>query len=285
LLRELKEAEVPQATQGIGPLGGVVGTSSPQDTLNINSKYKGGTISSPNSPPDKQAGRAKTKETSMATRVHQIALTKSGEFTVDEITGDLVKSSFISPPPTTPEEWASLKKRVSNTLGRMVMLVRVKNGTYRRPAEASEYDLDISPEYEPDSGRLRILRVIPKPLPIRLPLDLHQYVLIYPGDLIVVAGATNAGKTAFLLNLVLLNWQLFPVRYLTSELSEVRLTLRLHRFCEVHGMSLDDWDRHVNFISREGNFASAIDPTGLNVIDYLEIYKEFQEVGMPIKGL
>jgi hypothetical protein len=40
-LRVSEEAEVPQATQGIGPLGGVVGTNSPQDTFNKNTIYKG----------------------------------------------------------------------------------------------------------------------------------------------------------------------------------------------------------------------------------------------------
>ena len=120
---------------------------------------------------------------------------------------------------------------------------------------------------------------------MRLPLGLDQYVLIYPGDLIVVAGATNAGKTAFFLDLVQLNWHLFPVKYLTSELSENRLTLRLRRFCEVHGTSLDDWEQHVDFRSRNSNFAPVLNPAGLNVVDYLEIYKDFQEVGMPIKEI
>ena len=90
---------------------------------------------------------------------------------------------------------------------------------------------------------------------MRLPLGLDQYVLIYPGDLIVVAGATNAGKTAFLLDLVRFNWDQFPVKYLTSELSDKLLTLRLLRFCEVHGTSLEDWEQHVDFRSRDSNFA------------------------------
>jgi hypothetical protein len=100
-----------------------------------------------------------------------------------------------------------------------------------------------------------------------------------------VAGASNAGKTAFLLNLVRLNWDLLPVKYLTSELSEVRLNIRVHDFCEVHGTSLDDWDRLVDFRRRDSNFASAMNPAGLNVIDYLEVYQDFQEVGLPIKAI
>lgn len=226
----------------------------------------------------------------MAAQIQQIALANSGEFTVEEITHDLVKSSSISPNPTTPEEWASLRKRVSNRLGRLVnkgLLERVngKTGIYCRAGYKPEQTQAYSPEDQSDNGRLRILRTIPKPLTMRLPLDLNQYVLIYPGDLIVVAGATNAGKTAFFLNLARLNWDLFPVKYLTSELSEVRLGIRLHDFCEVHGTSLDDWDRHVDFRVRDSNFAPAMNPIGLNLIDYLEIYKDFQEVGVPIKAI
>jgi hypothetical protein len=87
------------------------------------------------------------------------------------------------------------------------------------------------------------------------------------------------------LNLVRLNWDLFPVKYLTSELSEARLSVRLHRFCEAHGTSLDEWEQHVDFKSRDGNFAPALNPGGLNVVDYLEIYKDFHEVGLPIKEM
>jgi hypothetical protein len=226
----------------------------------------------------------------MAAGVQAIALSASGTFTVDEIAKEVVKSSSISPHPATPEEWHSLRKKVSNELGRLVRRGRLervkgKKGVYCRPGEEPSQAPTYSLEEGADAGRLRILRTIPNPLPMRLPLGLERYVLIYPGDLAVVAGATNAGKTAFFLNLVQLNWHLLQVKYLTSELSEVRLSRRLQRFCEEGGTSLDDWEQHVDFRSRDCNFASALNPAGLNVIDYLEIYKDFPEVGVPIKEI
>jgi hypothetical protein len=252
--------------------------------------YRGDIISPRKSPTAGMSASAKTKETSIAARVREIVLAASGTFTIDEITRAVVKSPGISPLPATEEDWASWRKRVSNELGRLAKkgpLERVngKKGAYCRagdnPGQTPAYAL----EDELDNGKLRILRTIPEPLPMRLPLGLEQYVLIYPGDLIVVAGATNAGKTAFLLCLVLLNWHLFQAKYLTSELSEVRLSIRLHSFCEVHGTTLDDWERHVDFRRRDSNFAAAMNPAELNVIDYLEIYRDFHEVGMPIKEI
>lgn len=286
---DLKRPITPQPSEGAkGTLDGCGDGAIFQQPLNINSNYKGAGISPSFSPSIETQAVPRTPKTSMAARIRKIAREFNRPFSIDEIIKELVKSKFISPFPSTFEEWQSLKNRVSNTLGRMAKagsLLRVKNGVYCRPGV--EPELAPTPLLENDDGgdRLRILRVIPTPLPMRLPLGLEKYVLIYPGDFIVVAGATNAGKTAFFLNLVWLNWNLLPVKYLTSELSEDRLSIRLHRFCEVHGTSLDDWDDHVDFRGRSSNFAPALNPVGLNVADYLEVYKDFHEVGIPLREM
>lgn len=224
----------------------------------------------------------------MAARIREIARATEGKFKAGEIRGELVKSRNISPPPATQKEKERWNKQISNELRDMASageLERVKKGVYRQAGVLEENKQASVPlaEEEADTARLRILRTIPKPLPMRLPLGLEKYVLIYPGDFIVVAGATNSGKTGWFLNLVWLNWDLFPVTYLTSELTEVRLSIRLHNFCEAHGTSLDDWERHVVFKPRDSKFAKALNPAGINIVDYLEIYKDFQEVGLPIK--
>jgi len=43
------------------------------------------------------------------------------------------------------------------------------------------------------------------PLAIRYPLGIETYFRTYPGNIIVIAGEANAGKTAFLLNLINMN--------------------------------------------------------------------------------
>jgi hypothetical protein len=286
-----KEMDNPQAILGFqGSPGGLGGKGSFGGVLIKSSLYKGDDISPLISPSAEVSASAKTPETSMAARIREIALAASGTFTVDEITKEVMKSSSISPHLATPEDRESRRKQVSNKLGRLkkeglLMRIQGQKGTYRRAGDTPEQDPTHPLENEADNGRLRILRTIPKPLPMQLPLGLDQYVLIYPGDLIVVAGATNAGKTAFFLNLAHLNWYLFPVKYLTSELSDQRLSIRLHDFCEVHGTSLDDWEQHVDFRSRNSHFAPALNPACLNVVDYLEIYRDFHEAGIPIKEI
>lgn len=233
---------------------------------------------------------AERKEIIVTTEIKKIALAYTRSFTVDEIAQAVVKSAFTSALPMTGKDESFWRKKVSNVLGRMTkkkQLVRVrgKKGTYRRAGDEPDQVSSHPPEYETDNDSLKILRTIPKPLAMRLPLGLEEYVLIYPGDLIVVAGATNSGKTGWFLNLVQLNWHLFQVKYLTSELSDVRLSIRLHDFCEVHGTLLEDWEREVDFKSQSSNFPSAMNPAGLNVVDYLEIYKDFHEIGLPIKEI
>ena len=292
LIEKVKDVHTPKPSGVGGPTDGLGGraTSLYLHNINNNTNYKRKRISSSISSSDKAKASAQTLKTSMAARIREIVLGLNREFTVDEITKELVKSLSISPLPSTPAEWEPWNKQVSNELGRLVkrgILVRVKGkkGVYSPfgcpPEQASSHQLEDKTGY----GTLRILRVIPKPLPMRLPLDLERYVLIYPGDFIVVAGATNAGKTAFFLNLAWLNRDLFQVNYLTSELSEVRLAIRLHDFCAVHGTSLDEWDEHVKFRERSSDFAPALKPACLNVVDYLELYKDFQEAGLPMKEM
>jgi hypothetical protein len=291
LKEDLKGVIAPQPSEGAGgTLDGCGDGATFQQSLIINSNYKGTGISPPISPSTETKTSAQTSKTSMAAMIREIARKFPRPFSVDEITMELMKSKFISPLPSTPGEWQRLNKGVSNTLGKMakagpLLRIKGKKGVYRWPVDGPE--LVPTPLLENDEGRdrLRILRVIPTPLPVLLPLGLERYVLIYPGDFIVVAGATNAGKTAFFLNLVWLNWNLLPVKYLTSELSDVRLSIRLHDFCKVHGTSLNDWDEHVDFRGRSSNFAPALNPAWLNVVDYLEVYREFHEVGVPLREM
>jgi hypothetical protein len=78
-------------------------------------------------------------------------------------------------------------------------------------------------------------------LPLRWPLGIEQYVNLFPGNLAVVAGATNAGKTALLLNVVYLNHLTFPlpIYYFCSEMGDIELKERLELF---EGMSIEKWN-------------------------------------------
>lgn len=100
-------------------------------------------------------------------------------------------------------------------------------------------------------------------LDIKLPFDIHNWVEIYPKNILVIAGTTNAGKTAYLLNFIKDNMQRWDIHYFTSELSEQELKKRISKFGD--GI---DWRFHAH--ERNSNFDSVIIPDAINIIDYLE---------------
>ena len=73
-----------------------------------------------------------------------------------------------------------------------------------------------------------------EPADIWMPLRLSEYVQFHYGNLIVIAGAPNSGKTAFMLNIVkenmLKDWD---VHYFTSEMEAGELKLRLKKFPDI----------------------------------------------------
>lgn len=118
---------------------------------------------------------------------------------------------------------------------------------------------------------------------IKWPFELEKFVNIYPHNVIVVAGASNAGKTAFMLNTVRLNMDRHKIEYFSSEMAGEEIKLRLTKFEELYGISLRSWKFHPR--ERMANFADAIVPDALNIIDYLEVTKDFYEVGGDIKDI
>jgi len=104
-----------------------------------------------------------------------------------------------------------------------------------------------------------------KPLDIGWPFDIQKLVNIYPGNVVVLAGEPNAGKTAFLLNVIRLNMNLFPIYYFSSEMGAEELAIRLSKFPSIE---LEDW----NFTAAERacDFQDVIVPDAINIIDYFE---------------
>ena len=74
-------------------------------------------------------------------------------------------------------------------------------------------------------------------LDIKFPLGVERYVNLYEGNLVVVAGSPNSGKTAMMLNLIHLNQNRFPIYYFCSEMGDSELADRL-AFFEQEGMSM-----------------------------------------------
>jgi len=105
-------------------------------------------------------------------------------------------------------------------------------------------------------------------------MGIHDLVDLFPKSLVVIAGEPNAGKTAFCLNVARLNMERHKVTYFSSEMWGAELKVRLLNF----NQPLESW-LPVRFKGGMPNFQRDIDPTGINIIDYLEVYKDFYEIG------
>ncbi|MFX1552979.1 MAG: hypothetical protein ACFFBV_03550 [Promethearchaeota archaeon] len=120
------------------------------------------------------------------------------------------------------------------------------------------------------------------PLAIKYPFAIENYFQTYPGNVIAIAGAADAGKTAFLLNLIRLNMIEFNIYYQTSEMGARELANRLTKF---EGITLNEW----TFIAgeRSRDFADIIRPDCVNIVDYLELAGDFYMVclGLPPPSL
>lgn len=159
-----------------------------------------------------------------------------------------------------------------------------------------------------------------EPFPLPLPFGLSNHVRVMVGSVVVVSGTTNSGKTTFAFQAVddflaqvatsfappsLIesafalpggregsanppNWlrelaaKPKPVRYLNSEMSEGEILARI----EAMGPeSAERLKSRVQWCRRTHDWARAIEPDAVNVIDYLQIYDEFYRVGQLISDV
>ncbi len=116
---------------------------------------------------------------------------------------------------------------------------------------------------------------------IKYPLGIEYLAKTYPRNIILLAGASNTGKTAFMLETIRLNQDKRNIIYFNSEMGASELKLRLQMFKDICPM--DKWK--FKAIERSSNFADVIEPDALNIIDFMEIYKDFWEISGWIKDV
>lgn len=118
-----------------------------------------------------------------------------------------------------------------------------------------------------------------KPMDISWPFCIEDMVNSYPGNIAVIAGAPNAGKSAFIFNFIRQNMKKHDVHLFSSEGGAEELHMRLSKF----GLPIDEWT--FNAWDRGSNFADVIRPGAINIIDYLEIHDEFYKIGGLLKDI
>jgi len=202
--------------------------------------------------------RAERRDRTLSVDVRDWVLSTSGVFLSTEIYNCLQLS--------TREE----RKNVSIILKRLsaegvIEKYGNKNGQYRC----------LDGEIEP----LDWLNANITPLDLRWPFGIERLVNIYPGNIAVIAGAPNAGKTAFILNFIRLNQDRHEAHLFSSEGGKEELRGRISKF----PYPLDSW--RFNAWERSGDFADVIKPDAINVIDYLELYEDFYKVGGTLKAI
>ncbi len=101
---------------------------------------------------------------------------------------------------------------------------------------------------------------------------------------IKVYEVTNTGKSVFARNFLWMNMDAYPCVYFTSETSEDDFADYASRMTWANPVKEDGTDK-FRLVWREGDFKDVIDPDAVNIIDWLDIYKDFYEIGYVLNGI
>ena len=128
-----------------------------------------------------------------------------------------------------------------------------------------------------------------KTLPLKLPFGLEEYVKFFPKSLIVIAGAPNAGKTAWLYNFILMNTictstctNIYRVTLYNSETSTEQMKERFLNF----DMKIPNPTPFKTY-ERYANFADVVRlaPDDITVVDYVDTDSDFWQNGAELSRI
>lgn len=161
-----------------------------------------------------------------------------------------------------------------------VLSVMVKDGIIERDPKRFGYFMRKPDEIQPEDFTV----FDENPTSLWLPFNLHHMVEIMEGNIIGIYGEVESGKTAFLLNIARYNLNSMRVHYFNSESGKKEFAKRLRKFDDI---TLKDWHAFMKMYPVEGDFHTQIKPGpgNLNIIDFLEIHKDFFLVGEMIKKI
>lgn len=206
--------------------------------------------------------RSESKIFNIAAEVKEYALSTNGHFLSTNVHNDLHLST------REDKKAASMAlSRLCEGEGRILERVGNKNGCFQLiPQEAQAVNW-----IDDDSTPIRV----------HYPFGIDLLVKTMEKNIIVVAGSTDAGKSAFALNFVVQNMDKHKgnIHYFSSEMGSSEMKQRALLF----GYSLEYWRDKFNFYEIGGDFHNQIKPDGINIIDYLDVTDEFYKVGDYIK--
>jgi len=120
-------------------------------------------------------------------------------------------------------------------------------------------------------------------LPFWIPLGISEMAGLLPGNISIIAGSKDSGKTAWLMNISKENRHKYKVHYFNSEMGPAEFRLRVSKFDDI---TPNQW-HNFRLISRSDNFADVIEPGpgNLNIIDFIEVHDNFYKVAEQIKKI
>ncbi len=107
------------------------------------------------------------------------------------------------------------------------------------------------------------------------PFGLEKYIKMFAGNIAVIAGEKDAGKSAFCFEFIVMNMYQRDIVYLSSEMVEEELAERLRPF------GVGEWRFEARRL--RGHPADSIQPEKINIIDYLELSDNFYQVAGKIR--
>lgn len=199
--------------------------------------------------------RADRKERNLAAEVEEFVMSTFGVFMSTDVNKNLGVVNRCQ------------QQNVSTILRRLcdkgiIERYGTRNGCFRRVEK--EYDV------------IELDGKIPDPLKIHYPMGIGNLCHVYEGMTTLLEGEKSRGKSAFGIEFAWLNRNLFKqkIRYMQNgELNKQTLTIRL---------SLRPQDQYpikaftdkIEFINRHREWWDIVNPTGLNIIDYIEEHEK-----------
>lgn len=199
--------------------------------------------------------RSENRERNLTQDIRDLILSTSGNIT----TTFIYQCQHL----TTRDE----KKKAGVVLGRLV-----KDGLIERTGTQAGVYRRVEAECE----SMDFLNANTETTDLWLPFNLHQMVETMPGNIILIAGEPNSGKTGLLLNIIRSNMNRGEIHYFNSEMGSSELKKRLSLFEDtlLHQWKFNAWERSDNFadVIKAGKGK-------INIIDFLELHENFYEVG------
>jgi hypothetical protein len=125
------------------------------------------------------------------------------------------------------------------------------------------------------------------PIEISWPLGLGNIIQVHPHDVVVIAGVTGQGKTAFALNVADRNMKKYFINYIASELREDDIYYKTSYHLKELEVEINkdpsDPTKRVQVVERANDPWDIIIPDALNIIDYIERHDQYWKIAEDIK--